>query len=105
MLDQYDFTQDRRFARETLLPFADAITTFYDQHWPRDASGKIHMEPAQSLETWQKAVNPLPDIAGLRFILPRLISLPEELTTPAQRAIWRRTLADLPPIPMVVPPI
>ncbi len=100
MLDQYDFTQDRRFARETLLPFADAITTFYDQHWPRDAGGKIHMEPAQSLETWQKAVNPLPDIAGLRFILPRLISLPEVLTTSAQRAMWRQTLADLPPIPI-----
>ena len=66
MLDQYDFTQDSRFARETLLPLAEAITTFYDEHWKRDAAGKIRFDPAQSLETWQSAVNPLPEIAGLR---------------------------------------
>jgi alpha-L-fucosidase 2 len=100
MLDQYDCTQDRHFASETLLPLADAITIFYDEHWKRDANGKIRFEPVQSLETWQKAVNPLPDIAGLRFILPRLIALPEDLTTAAQRATWRKTLADLPPIPI-----
>ena len=101
MLDQYDITQDRRFARETLLPLADAITTFYDQHWPRDAQGKIRMEPAQSMETWQQAVNPLPEIAGLRFVLPRLIALPEELTTPspAQRCGAKRW-PILPPIPI-----
>ena len=51
MLDQYDITQDHHFASETLLPLAGAITTFYDQHWPRNAHGKIRFEPAQSLET------------------------------------------------------
>ncbi len=100
MLDRYDFTQDRQFASETLLPFAVAITEFYDQHWQRDEHGKIRFDPAQSLETWQKAVNPLPEIAGLRFVLPRLLTLPDELTTPVQRAQWGRTLADLPPIPV-----
>ena len=34
----------------------------------RDANGKIHLDPAQSLETWHSAVNPLPEIAGLRFL-------------------------------------
>lgn len=100
MLDEYDTTQDRGFAAKTLLPLADAITTFYDQHWPRDAHGKIHFEPAQSLETWHEAVDPLPEIAGLRFLLPRLIGLPEDLTTADERAMWRKTLADLPPIPI-----
>lgn len=100
MLDYYDQTEDRRFAQETLLPVAVGVTTFFDQHWKRDARGKIRFEPAQSLETWHTAVNPLPEIAGLQFVLPRLIGLPESLATDTQRAAWRKTLADLPEVPV-----
>ena len=100
MLDRFACTLDRSFARDTLIPFADAITTFYDQHWKRDEHGKIRFDPAQSLETWHVAVNPLPEIAGLRYVLPRLLALPVALTTEAQRALWKKTLADLPPIPI-----
>lgn len=101
MLDVYDQTQDAAFARDRLVPFADAIVTFYAEHYPRDAAGKIRMAPAQSLETYQLvAVNPTPDIAGLTDVLPRLLALPEDLTTDAQRAAWAKTLHDLPPIPM-----
>ncbi|MFI5379093.1 MAG: DUF5703 domain-containing protein [Tepidisphaerales bacterium] len=100
MLDYYDITQDRDFAGGTLLPVADAVTTFFDQHWKRDASGKIRFDPAASLETWHAATNPTPEIAGLRFILPRLLALPSDLTTDAQRAMWKKTLADLPAIPL-----
>jgi hypothetical protein len=99
MLDEYDVTQDAGFARQNLVPFADAIVTFYGEHWPRGADGKIHMEPAQSLETYQlTAVNPTPDIAGLKNVLPRLLALPQSLTTAAQRSAWKKTLDDLPPI-------
>lgn len=101
MLDVYDQTQDAGFARTHLVPFADAIVTFYAQHYPRDADGKIRMAPAQSLETYQLvAVNPTPDIAGLMSVLPRLLALPADLTTEAQRAAWTKTLQDLPAIPM-----
>jgi alpha-L-fucosidase 2 len=100
MLDVYDFTQDPDFARK-FIPFADAIVTFYDQHYPRDASGKIRIAPAQSLETYQiVAVNPTPDIAGLMDVLPRLIALPDDLTTESRRVAWAKTLKDLPPIPI-----
>ena len=91
------YTLDASFARETLLPIATAVTTYYDQHWKRGADGKIRFDPAQSLETRQQAVNPTPDIAGLMSILPRLLALPASLTTDTQRAMWIRTLADLPP--------
>lgn len=78
MLARYQYTQDTDFARKTLLPFADAITTFYDEHWKRDKNGKIRFAPAQSLETWQHGVvDPLPEIAGLRYVLPQLLALPE----------------------------
>lgn len=101
MLDRYDFTQDKAFARETLVPLADPLISFLDQYWQkRDANGKIRFEPAQSLETWHVAVNPLPEIAGLRFLLPRLLALPESVTTQDQRTHWQRILGELPPVPV-----
>ena len=101
MLDVNDYAPNDDFARHSLVPFADAIVTFYDQHWPRDAAGKIHMAPMQSLETYQLvAVNPTPDVAGLMSVLPRLLALPAGLTTEPQRLAWAKTLQDLPPIPL-----
>lgn len=101
MLDYFDYTQDRGFAEKSLVPFADAIVTYYDQHWPRAANGKIHMAPAQSLETYQlDAVNPTPDIAGLKSVLPRLLALPDSLATTKQRAAWAKTLRDTPDLPL-----
>jgi alpha-L-fucosidase 2 len=101
MLDEYDLTQDASFARSNIVPFADAIVTYYDEHWPRDANGKICMSPTQSLETYQlDAVNPTPDVAGLRSVLPRLLALPRDLTSDAQRNRWGKEIHDLPSIPM-----
>ncbi len=99
LLDRYDFTQDREFARRDLVPLADPLIAFLDQHWKRDDNGLIRFDPAQSLETWHTAVNPLPEIAGLRFVLPRLLALPRNLTTAEQRARWKRLLGELPPVP------
>jgi len=99
MLDEYDNTQDREFLKNTLLPLTAAFLDFYDRHWKRGPDGKILFEPAQSLETWQAATDPLPEIAGLRYIIPRMLALPEEATTAAQRAAWKKTLADLPEVP------
>ena len=101
MLDRYDFTQDQAFARETLLPLADPLIAFLDHYWQkRDANGKIIFDPAQSLETWHVAVNPMPEIAGYRFLLPRLLALPKTVTSADQRARWSKLLAELPPIPI-----
>ena len=101
MLDEYDITQDTKFARKNIVPFADAIVTYYNVHWPRGEDGKIKIAPAQSLETYQRiAVNPTPDIAGLQYVLPRLLKLPAEWTSPEQRNAWKKVLADLPAIPI-----
>jgi len=99
MLDYYDGTRDEGFLRDTLLSTATGVTTFFDQHWKRDENGMIRFDPAQSLETWHTAVNPLPEIAGLRFVLPRLLALPRDVTTAEQRADWKRLLSELPPVP------
>jgi hypothetical protein len=100
MLDTFDHTQDKAFAAKQLVPLADAVVTFYDKHYPREAGGQLRFEPAQSLETWWKAVNPMPEVAGLRAVLPRLVALPENLATPAQRREWQRILAQVPPVPL-----
>jgi alpha-L-fucosidase 2 len=93
----YVFTE--QFAKSTLLPLTDAIITFYDRHYAR-VNGKIRFEPAQSLETWQEAVDPLPEIAGLTCVLSGLLRLPRRLTSDERRSQWERLLSELPVIPM-----
>ncbi len=99
MLDYYAMTQDEEFLRETVLPIAEEVLTFYDKHWDRDTSGKIRFEPAQALETWWQCVNPTPEVAGLRHVAERLLAL-EEGVTRSQAAAWRKMLRDLPPVPI-----
>jgi hypothetical protein len=101
MLDEYEITRDAAFARGQIVPLADALATYYARHWQRDADGKLRIAPAQSIETYQlDAVNPTPDIAALRNVLPRLLVLPAESATDAQRAGWRALLDELPTIPI-----
>ena len=101
MLDKYDYTGDEKFVQNTLLPLADPLIAFLDNYWQkRNAKGKIIFDPSQSLETWHVAVNPLPEIAGFKYLLPRLLALPQNLTTAAQRSCWTRILQELPPVPI-----
>ena len=96
----YAHTQDEQFAREFVLPIADAVTEFFDLHYPRDERGHLRIEPSQALETWQDATNPTPDIAGLLYTLIKLLELPDHLTTDTQRTRWSRMLESLPPVPI-----
>jgi hypothetical protein len=101
MLDSYECSQDVSFARSSVVPFADTIVTYYDQHWSRETNGKIRLSPVQSLETYQRdAVNPTPDIAGLNAILPRLLALPANVASQEQHNRWTKLLQDLPPLPI-----
>ncbi len=97
MLDYYDFTQDETFRDNMLIPFATDILAFFDQHWQRDSNGKILFTPSQSLETWHSTTNPLPEIAGLRYVLPRLLEITANSTL---KAAWQKLLADLPLVPL-----
>jgi alpha-L-fucosidase 2 len=99
MLDEYDVVRDPEFARTRIVPFADAILTYYDLHWPHTPDGKLRLTPVQSLETYQvDAVNPTPDLAGMKHVLTRLLQLSPEVAAAAQRDHWSRMLEELPPI-------
>ncbi|MEM2867427.1 MAG: DUF5703 domain-containing protein [Candidatus Bathyarchaeia archaeon] len=100
MLDYYFYTLDEKFAKEILLPLANAILQFYDEHHQRDENGKIRFEPSQALETWWNCVNPLPDIAGLTFVLNKLLRLPPHISDENNRLFWQRLLEEMPPIPV-----
>jgi alpha-L-fucosidase 2 len=96
----FAYTNLEHFAHKSLIPVASAVLEFFDLHYPRDERGTIRFEPAQSLETWHEAVNPLPEIAGLRYVIDRLLALPENLFHEGDRSRWRRMLGELPPIPV-----
>lgn len=98
MHEYYLYTQDEDFARDVLMLHAEQTTLFYDHHYQRK-EGRIHFFPAQSLETWHIAEDPLPEIAGLEYLLKRLLSLPETIANDDQRDRWSRMLSELPELP------
>jgi hypothetical protein len=100
LLAYYQHTQDQAFVGETLLPIADQVVTFYEQHYKRDKDGKLHISPSQSLETWHNAEDPTTVVAGMRVVLTGLLALPESLTTSEQRKRWTRVLGEVKEVPI-----
>jgi hypothetical protein len=102
MLDYYDYTGDKAFARQTLVPVATAGLTFFDQHFPHGAQGKLVLDPDNSIEMYWMAHNPAPDIAGMRAIIPRLLALPDGIVDEATRNDWKKLSGELPDLPQGV---
>jgi hypothetical protein len=99
LLDYYEHTQDEAFLANAVLPTAADILTFFDQYYDVDSGGKLHMAPAQALETWWECVNPMPELAGLHYVTERLLELPHTLTEAQDRAGWQAMRDKLPPVP------
>jgi hypothetical protein len=93
-------TQDEAFLRETVLPMAHLTLTFYAQHFPRDSEGRLSIAGANSAEAFWKVTNPLPDIAGLHWVLDRLLELPHDLAGEPERSAWKQLRDELPPLPV-----
>lgn len=100
MFDRYAHAPSEEFATTTLVPIANEVVTFYEQHYPKPETGKARFTPSMSLETYQVAEDPAPVIVGLRTVLTRLLELPESFSTLEQRKNWSRFLAELPEAPM-----
>lgn len=97
MLDYYDNTQDEKYLKDKLLPFAEAILTYYNEHWKRDSYGKLNFDPHQSIEMYQVGcANPTPDIAGLFSVTERLLAIEKAKILSTLCQTIRR---DLPAIP------
>jgi len=102
MLDYFDYTGDQTFLKEMAIPIADAAMMFFDGHFRRDAKAKLLIEPANALETFWKATNPTPDVAGLRYVLKRLLDFPVNLLPSDMLIRWRRLATEVPEIPQRV---
>jgi hypothetical protein len=100
MLDYYQYTGNKKFALDTLVPVASAGIDFFDKHFLRDTAGKLLLDPDNSIEMYWKVHNPAPDIAGLNAVLKRLLALPADITDAALIAKWQRLYNDLPPLPL-----
>jgi hypothetical protein len=98
-LEYYHFTGDRQFLKQTVLPVANATVRFFDEHFETGPDGKLLMKPAQALETWWEATNPMPDVAGLHAVLDRLLGLPKSVTKASDRKYWRAVRDRLPAYP------
>jgi alpha-L-fucosidase 2 len=100
MLDYYEFTGDKKFAKELLVPVASQGLEFYDKHFGRDQQGKLLLNPVNAIEQFWKVNNPAPDIAGLHAISTRMLALPNALINEKLRKEWKRLQAELPELPV-----
>src|SRR5260370_37653621 len=89
---------EKSFIGMTLGSMGERILTVYDKHYERDGEGKIRMAPAQAMETWQDVINPLPDVAGLRYVIAGLARERIGLSRTGQAAI-KRLQRQLPQVP------
>lgn len=96
--EHFDYTLDEKFAKEKFVPFASEVVKFFDVHWPHK-DGKLYFPDVHVLESFRKADNPMPFVAGLRSVLNRLLNLPENLTTKADRVYWQEVLNRVPEVP------
>jgi alpha-L-fucosidase 2 len=96
MIDNVNYKGDKAFRDNVLVPFAREILLFFDKHYLRGADGKIRLEPAQVLETWWIAVNPAPDVAGLRFCVDELLAMKAGTTEDQVR--WRKFRGEIPEV-------
>jgi len=99
MLDYYEYTGDTAFAKKTLLPIATAGLRFFDEHFSRDSTGKLLLDPDNSIEMFWKVHDPAPDIAGLHAVLSRMLKLPGTLVDENTRHHWQQFYNELPPLP------
>lgn len=99
MLDYYEYTCDTVFARKTMLPVATAGLQFFDQHFTRDSTGKLLLDPDNAIEMFWKVHNPAPDIGGLHAVLSRMVKLPGGMIDEKTRSQWQKLYAELPSLP------
>ncbi len=101
MQDYYFFTGDTDFLKNQLTVFAREILTFYNKHYQKDEAGKIVIYPTQSLETyWEGTINPLPEIAGLKFITGCFLEMDTLISDSPFISLCKTVRNSLPEIPV-----
>ncbi|MBD3315343.1 MAG: hypothetical protein GF344_06120, partial [Chitinivibrionales bacterium] len=100
-LYQYSrYTGDDDLCRTRVYPFMRDVVAFFRIHMFKDDDGKYHIYPANGHETFWRVKDDLPDLAGLRAVLPILIELSERYgLDEREREQWREFLENLAEMP------
>lgn len=98
MINYAAYTEDDDFVENRLLPYAREAIKFYMNHYDKDERGRLVFDPAMVLETFWKAKNPAPDIAGLTYCVQNLLRL--GYGNDEDCKLWNRMMALLPEIPL-----
>lgn len=104
MLDYYDYTQDKAFLTQKIIPVANDVVRFFDNFYKTNENGQLVMYPSQALETWWDCTNPMSELAGLHGVLKRLLGLSGDLTNTSDRQFWLAMQNKLPEIPLMDTP-
>ena len=100
MLDYYDYTLDKEFLQDKILPVANDVLLFFNNYYKTNNDGQLVMHPSMACETWWDCTNPMPELAGLYSITKRLSALPENFTSESDRKFWSELSVKLPEIPL-----
>jgi hypothetical protein len=101
MLDRWDYERDDAFLASEVLPLAEPVLAWFATAYPRDDQGRLKITPTQAVETyWHGVQDDMPTVAGLHWVLARLLELPPAALPAEAAARWRELQKALPPIPM-----
>jgi hypothetical protein len=100
MITYMNYTLDDSFLHDTLLPIADEMITWWDEHWERDTNGKLYMYPSYACETYWNCENPSTDIAGLKCCLLSLLNFGEKTIGEQRKEKWGKLISELPEMPL-----
>lgn len=105
MLEEQRYTQKDI---SSYLPFIESCLRFFDEHYQYrakqrgqkalDGNNHLVLYPGSGAETYKMAYNATSTIAALKTITSRLIGLPSQYLSPAQRGYFENLMKRIPPI-------
>ncbi len=90
------------------LPLIESCVVFFDEHYQYlatqrsaaklDQNGHLVLFPGSAAETYKMAYNSATTVAGLQTVLGRMLGLPPQFGSEAQRKYWQEMLSRVPPL-------
>lgn len=74
ILDYYDFYKDEEFLKENLV-YIRELLIYVETRFPELNEGKMQIGPINCIETYRETMNPTPIVAGLRYVVERILTL------------------------------
>lgn len=92
------YRDDTAFKRTYLATLTEDVLTFFDAHYERDIDSRLRISPAQAGSAYLEAVNPMPEIAGLRYVIEQITEQKIPVSNKGA-ALAKKIQQQLPPIP------